>query len=487
MKIKLIYPKIREVISYKYASKFMGIKSSAVPLALPTLAALTPGGFDLEIVDENNKAINFEKKVDLVAITFNTHNAKGAYEIADEYKKRGVKVIMGGIHASMLPHETVKHCESVVVGEAELLWTKILEDFKNSSLKSVYTSEGFIDLNDSPTPRWNLINSNKYFWIPVQGSRGCPKDCEFCLDPRHFGRKVRMKSVEKVIEEIKALKRTKHLRSIVFGDYNFFNDLTYVKKLTDFMRKEKITNWMVFGKIEDGAKDEILQLLGQSGCNLLNVGIESISEKSLSALGRKAHSVDEIKKLINNIRSFGLDVFPGFMFGSDNDTPSIFRETVDFINETNLLFPQINILQPYPGSKLYERLKSEGRLLYGEEWEKYDRYKVCFKPKQMTVEELQEGYNLVVKEVFSFDALYSRLNALMKLGFYDDLFFEKQVPSYIKRKMFRIVTRLIPYFLKDRDIKNFVLKCINNKISTHAMWTAVSYQNSYKEQLLGRF
>lgn len=481
MKVKLVYPKIKEVVSFDLANKILGIKSSAIPLAIPTLAALTPNSFEVVIEDENIKPLSYDDDSDLIAINYNTHNAKRAYEVAQEFKMRNKTVIMGGIHASMMPQEALRHSDAVVVGEAENLWPSALNDFDRGELKSIYKSNECIEFANPVIPRWDLINTRRYFYIPIQISRGCPHNCEFCLDSKYYGRQVRIKPVEHVIKELDFIYENEKSRPIIFVDYNFLYDLPYLEKITRHLEMLKLKNWMVFGTIGIGREPSILELLAKGGCSIINVGIESVSQESLNILGRKTYKASELKDLVENIRSYGLDVYAGFMFGSDADTPNIFEETVNFINEMNIFLPQINILQPYPGSDLYNRLKEGNRLLFGEQWEKYDRQKVCFKPNNMSIEQLQEGYNWTVKKLFSYDSIFDRLNWLLKSGFYTQAKFEEQAPNYFVRYASMTLTKLLPLFTADRGLKQFLKLCNLQPIkpSLQALLIAIGYHRSY--------
>lgn len=481
MKIKLVYPKIKEPFSFDLTNRLLGIKSSAIPLAIPTLAALTPDNFDVTIENENVKAIRYKDDVDLIGITYNTHNAKRAFEICKRFKRYNKTVIMGGIHASMMPDEALRHCDAVVVGEAEKLWLSAINDFERGKLKPIYESSERIGLDRLIVPRWDLIDTRQYLYIPIQISRGCPHNCEFCLDSKYYGRNVRTKPVEHVIEEINFIYENEKTRPIMFADYNFLYDATYLSQITRHMAKLGLQNWIVFGHIGIGNDDEALSLLAEGGCSIINVGIESVSQASLDILGRRTYRADKLEDLINNIRSYGIDVFAGFIFGSDADTPEIFEETVDFINRTNIFLPQINILQPYPGSDLYNRLKKENRLLFGEKWEKYDRNTVCFRPKRMSTEQLQEGYNWTIKKLFSYDSLFDRLNRLLREGFYTREKFVKQIQSHLIKGLSIALPKLLPFFTRDQGLKHFLKLCNLQPVkpNLHAILVAIGYHRGY--------
>ena len=485
MKIKLVYPYIKEVVTFDLATKIMGIKSSAIPLAVPTVAALTPDRFEVDIVDENVKPLDYDDDSDLIGINYNTHNAKRAYEVAGEFKRRNKTVVMGGIHASMMPEEALQHGDAVVVGEAENLWPSAINDFDNGKLKPIYKSSECIDLASSAIPRWDLINMSRYFYIPIQISRGCPHNCEFCLDSKYYGRQIRLKPVEQVIKELDFIYENEKSRPIIFGDYNFLYDLPYLEKVTRHLETLKFKNWMVFGTVGIGREPGILELLAKGGCSHINVGIESVSQESLDTLGRKTYKASELKELIENIRSYGLEIYAGFILGSDADTPDIFEETVNFIDQMNIFLPQMNILQPYPGSDLYNRLKASNRLLFGEQWEKYDRHKVCFKPNNMSIEELQEGYNWTVKKLFSYDSLFKRLNHSLEKGFYTRAKFDAQIQNYFLKYASRTITKLLPLFTPDQKLKQFLKRCNRQPIkpSLQALLVAIGYHRSYASHL----
>lgn len=245
MKLKLIFPKgqTHNFWDLKFSAKISGRKYAGIPLSLPTVAALTPKDIDIEIIDENVEPIDFNDRVDLVGISFFTAFANRAYEIADEFRKRGVAVVFGGIHASALPKEALQHADSVVVGEAEDVWGSLIQDFREGELKNIYTSQNYPDLKNSPIPRWDLVKVNNYTFNSVQSSRGCPFDCEFCSVKSFLGQECRFKQLSSVLKEIEHLHNLNYKKGIVFADDNILSDKRYTKDLVSSLIKIGIKNW----------------------------------------------------------------------------------------------------------------------------------------------------------------------------------------------------------------------------------------------------
>jgi len=418
MRVTLISPKnlYRHFWDLKISAKLTGKKYGGnPPLALPTIAALTPPDVDVKIIDENVEPINFDEKVDIVGITFMTPLAPRAYQIADEFKKRGATVVLGGIHVSMLPEEAIQHADAIVIGEAENIWEELIVDFQKAKLQKIYKCEQRPDLKDSPIPRWDLLKKDAYNIYPVQTSRGCPFDCDFCAVKAFMGGKYRHKPIENVIKEVQTLQDiTNNTKSIFFCDDNINADTQYAKALFHALIPLGIRYWWGQASIKVAKDEELLSLMYKSGCRQLFIGLESISPQTIKLFGKdKVNKVEEYKEAIEIIHSHGIAVFGSFILGSDYDDEGIFEETVKFIEDSNIAFSMINILTPFPGTRLYQRLEDEGRILH-KDWEKYNSNQVCIKPKLMSSETLQNGHNWVLRRIYSFDSLYERLRNLWK-------------------------------------------------------------------------
>ena len=418
MKIRLIFPKgqSHNFWDLRFSAKLSGKKYSGIPLSLPTLAGLTPKDIEVEIIDENIEPIDFNDKVDLVGISFFTAFANRAYEIADEFKKKGVKVVLGGIHASFLPQEALRHADSVIIGEAEGVWDHLLDDFENNKLQPLYYCKDEIDISNSPIPRWDLVNLDYYNFFSIQATRGCPFDCEFCSVKSFFGKKFRFKPIDNVIKEVRYLQNLNKKTGIVFADDNILISKQYTKELIKALINLGVKHWWCQSSIDIADHEDILELMAESGCTQIFIGLESVSQESLNSMNKgKSNKVNNYLSAINKIHSYGISVFGSFILGSDGDSEDIFKKTVEFINEANIAFALVGILVPFPGTRLFDRLKKENRLLH-EDWTKYNGETVCFKPKLMSTKTLQDGHKWVLEKLYSYESLSKRLDNLWKKG-----------------------------------------------------------------------
>jgi len=420
MKLELISPKnsptedSRQFWDGRFYSLLYGVnKYSSAFLALPTIAALTPKDVEVSITDENIEEIYFDKRVNLVGITCNTWLAPRAYEIADEFRKRGLTVVLGGIHPSMLPDEAIQHADAVVIGEAENVWANLVEDFRRKRIQPFYKSSEFPKLENLPIPRWDLLKNNRYFYHTIQTARGCPYNCEFCTVKAMSGGRYRYKPVRDTIKELEVLLDIEK-KLIFFVDDNLIGDRKHAKDLLRALVPLKI---VYFAQVSiDVAKDsELLSLLVESGCRKVVIGFESLLSDNLKQMGKdKSYKAEQYAENIMRIQSLGIEIQGFFIFGYDYDDEKVFDKTVNFIKSTNLALPNFSILTPLPGTRLFRRFDREGRLLYND-WRKYDARHVCFKPKLMSPEALQNGYNWAMREVSSYEAIFERLRGIWNL------------------------------------------------------------------------
>ncbi|MFH1853931.1 MAG: radical SAM protein [Candidatus Omnitrophota bacterium] len=424
MKIALIYPKgaffgtnrkllefWEEVkkISQGHLWSAFGIWSG-FSIGLLVIAALTPKNFRIKLIDENYENIDFNERYDLVGISFMTQQAQRAYEIAGKFRSRGIKVVLGGIHATVLSEEAKQHCDSVVIGEAENVWQQLLADFEKGRLKEYYRSESMVDITRSPIPRCDLLNPAYYRVAWIQASRGCPRDCEFCAASNVFGHRYRHKTVSQIEKEIIAIKKIWNNIIIGFADDNMLVDRVYAERLIKRIARHNI-RWFVQTDISVAEDDKLLKLLSESGCMMLFVGFESTNKQSLTAIdktGWKRRQFDNYKGYIEKIQSYGMGVLGAFILGLDTDDESIFNKTSDFILDNHLYGAQVTVLTPLPGTRLRERLKKENRILTNP-WSDYSLTTVAFIPKNMTVDELQDGLLGVYKSVYNKEANMDRL------------------------------------------------------------------------------
>lgn len=381
-------------------------------LALHILAALTPPDIALTVVDEQIKDIDFNKEYDLAGISIMTANAPHGYKIAQRLKEKGTKIVFGGIHASILPDEALKYGDAVVIGEAEGIWKTVLEDFKNNQLKKIYRPAPF-DLSKSPLPRRDLKLEPVILGLKWPGfftTRGCPYNCEFCSVSDVFGKKVRHLSVAHVIKDIE------NAGSKIFLnlDDNVVGNPKYAKELFRALAPLKI-QWGGQSTINITHDRELLKLCYSSGCRGLFIGVESVSKKGSSKFQKTLKTMQENIDAVKIIQDAGILFHPSFVFGLDEDTFDIFEDTLAYLYRARITTATFNILTPYPGTRLYQRLKDEGRLLT-EDWSKYNHSTVVFKPKNMSVEQLIAGYHLLKKEFYSISNICKRIARLSDIA-----------------------------------------------------------------------
>lgn len=412
MKLALINPKGSSLSQDREFKEFWENSSdldtykflwSGFSIGLLTIAALTPKSFDdIDMIDENFDSINFNKKYNLVGISAMTQQILRAYFIADKFRQQGIKVVIGGIHATVLPKEVKDHADAVLIGEAEEIWPKLIEDFNNDQLKPFYKNEKPPNLKKTPVPRYELLNKENYKTIWVQTTRGCPHNCEFCAASKIYGKVYRTKLINKIIEEIKLIKKIWQNPQISFADDNMFVNKEFSIKLLKEIKKFNI-RWLAQTDISISNDDRFLSFLKDCGCKTLFIGFESIIGKSLFAINSNHWKFKYLKyypKAIEKIQSKGIGVIGAFIIGFDTDDHTVFKKTTKFILDNKLYGAQVSILTPLPGTKLRERLESEGRVI-SNNWSKYTAWDVNFLPAKLKADELQEGILEVNKIIYS--------------------------------------------------------------------------------------
>lgn len=387
MKLTLIKPNIGRREHSLYVDE-----GRMEPLQLGILAALTPPGIEVVMYDDRMETIPYDEPTDLVAITVETFTARRAYEISAEFRRRGVKTVMGGMHAMLIPEEVMEHCDSVIVGDAEPVWETMLNDLKKGKLKPRY------DVVQPTCPQINVITRRDIFegkgYLPItllQFSRGCSHKCSFCASSVYFKARHYCRPVEDVIKEIKSQKR----RLLFFVDDNIVCDHAKAKELFRALIPLKI-RWVSQGSMDMLHDEELMRLMVKSGCLGLVIGFESISPESVSEMNKgtnKKGSSEMYKWEIEQLREWGLQTWAAFTVGHDSDTLESIRATCDFAIKNKFTFAAYNILMPYPNTPLYERLEREGRLLYDGKWWLHEEYRFNYAsivPKNMTADELTE-------------------------------------------------------------------------------------------------
>lgn len=374
------------------------------PLNLLMIASLTPPDAEVKILDENIDAIDYGMPVDLVGIGANTSEINRAYEICDRFRTRGVCVVMGGIHASSLPDEAATRADSVVIGEAEGLWEKVIEDFRKGTLARFYKHETFPDISNLVFANRSILNKKRYLTTNViQFSRGCPHRCFFCSVTEFFGHTFRVRDEDQVIKEIKSMDG----KFLIFVDDNLFGNPRYAKSLLKKMIPLK-KKWVSQCTLQFAENTQLLELASASGCMGMFIGIESISEASIKT-SHKPINPNRYKEMIGRILDYGIGIEGSFVFGFDNEDTSIFERTLEFIMKIRLPAATFSILTPYPGTKLREKLLAEGRII-DKNWEHYDGTHTVFRPAKMTPEVLEEGRSWIKQAFYSYANIYKRIN-----------------------------------------------------------------------------
>ena len=397
----------------KNGETYLFNKGLLPPLALMYLAAHTPEGVEVRVIDESIERIDFSDVPDLVGISTLSSTAPRGYEIARQYRLRGAKVVMGGIHASMLPEEALEHADSVVVGEAESTWSTVVADAEAGRLEPIYKQDGFIDFKRPLHPRRDVINP-KRFWSAnaVQTARGCPHNCNFCSVTVFNGHRVRMRDVDNVLAEVEALPRTNKLirkKIVPFVDDNIAASPKRAKELFKALVPMKI-GWGSQASITIANDEELVALAAESGCMFLFIGLETMSPASLEEMGKDQNKVEEYAEALRMLKKYGINVMGAFMFGFDTDGESAFSDTLKFAVDNKIQVAQFANLTPWPGTRLYEQLLNENRLeprfWMDPEW----CGRVVFKPKLMSAEELKENTEGVLRSFYSYRTILKRMS-----------------------------------------------------------------------------
>lgn len=400
MKIKLIQPAmLKRPMDTKLKTRM------SPSLALLTIAKLTPKEHEVIIVNENVEKIDFNEPVDLVAITVTVDVMNRAVEISKEFQSRGVTVIAGGIHITADPEGTVNSFDVISVGMAERVWTKILKDKENNSLMKIYYDMENIAGKEIVSPDYDIIDKNKYLYTNIiSTSRGCPFQCDFCYNScKNVLKTYINRSVEDVIKDINTLK-TRH---IMFIDDNFIGNPKWTKELLKEIKPRKLKwNAAVTSNIVD--MPELLDEMKEAGCQSLFIGFESINSKSLESVHKVQNSVNRYEKLVDEVHKRGIMINASFVFGLDEDDGSIFKSTLEWIVKNKIETVTSHILTPYPGTKLYKALLAENRIV-DFNLARYNTASVVYKPKNMTAEELYNGYLWIYKEMYTFKNIIKRL------------------------------------------------------------------------------
>lgn len=395
------------------------------PLPAATVAGLTPKGVEVRFYDDRMETIPFDESTDLVAMSIETYTAKRAYQIASEFRRRGVPVVMGGFHASLCPDEAAIYAEAVVIGEAEGIWPTVIDDARHGRLQKFYRATSRPPLSDLRPDR-SIFRGKRYLPIGlVEAGRGCHFKCDFCAVQTVFSSSQTRRPIDQILDEVRAMKDTKKL--FFFVDDNITSNLSQAKEFFRALIPLKI-RWVGQSSINAAHDEEFLDLLVQSGCQGVLIGFESLNPANLAAMNKTFNTArGGFAKALANLRKHRIRVYGTFVFGYDGDTTASFEKTVDFAEEHAFYIAAFNHLTPFPGTPLYRRLQDESRLLYDAWWldDNYSYNRIPFTPRGMSGEELQGGCLSARRRFYSwksilrrgFDAV-NRANGFMWRNFY---------------------------------------------------------------------
>jgi radical SAM superfamily enzyme YgiQ (UPF0313 family) len=391
-------------------------------LTLPQIAALTPDDIEIELINETIQDIPWETDANLVGVSGMGVGLIRAIQIADEFRRRGKQVVMGGMMATLAAEQCLEHCDSLVFGEAEGIWSQVVNDARLGRLEKTYKAAELDDLSDLPVPRFDLIPKKKIgFWLPVQAGRGCPYHCDFCSITSFYNGVYRTRPLDQVARDIEAI-ITLGIHKILLLDDNIGADPVFATDLFRMLKEFKI-QWMTQCSLTIARRPDLLNLAAESGCVCMSFGLETIKQSNLATVNKSFLNVDEYESAIKEIRSAGIDVSTEMMLGMDEDDPDVFEETIDFLVRNRISVARLYIITPIPGTPLYERWKVQGRI-FEDDWSRYTGGNVVFHPKKMSAQELQEKYWLTYERLYSLGNLFKRFFLKKRIkGFLIPLFF----------------------------------------------------------------
>jgi radical SAM superfamily enzyme YgiQ (UPF0313 family) len=375
-------------------------------LGLLTLAGMTPTKIDvqyLEVRDVNREEL--PRDFDAVAISSLTATAREAYALAARFRQIGTRVILGGLHATLVPSEAGQHADSIVIGEGESVWPQVIIDLERDQLKPIYDARlRPFDLAHAPMPRFELLESGRYPRFTVQTQRGCPWRCEFCAASIRISSTFKVKPVGKVIAEIRRLKELWRNPFIEFADDNTFVNRTHARQLMRAIAREHV-RWFTESDLSIAQDSELLRVIREAGCAQVLIGFESPSRTALNGIEQKtnwkARQFDNYCRAVEAIQSHGITVNGCFVMGLDGAGPESFDAVYNFVRASGLFDVQITFMTPFPGTPLYERLHAAGRILEDGAWERCTLFDINFRPQQMTAAELENGFKELGRRLYA--------------------------------------------------------------------------------------
>lgn len=413
--VRVVDPKLREIGLTLPGFVERGKVIASLPsLGLLTLAALCPTDWEpsyVEIDELGPDAANeiTGMKPDLVAISSLSARVDDAYALAEAIQRAGIPVVIGGLHATVLPDEALRHATAVVAGDGELAWQRVLADAAVGKLAGIYKNQGYCFADGDPVPRYDLLDVEKYNRLTLQASRGCPLDCSFCAASRLLG-PPRRKPISQIRRELEAILRIWPRPFIELADDNTFLANRWSAELLDLFSEYRI-KWFTETDISIADKPNLLDKLADSGCVQVLIGLESAVPESLATVdprGWKRRRMERYAESVARIQTAGVSVNGCFVLGFDQDGPEVFEETLAMIGQLDLAEVQLTILTPFPGTSTYAQLRQQKRLFFDRFWDKCTLFDLTFRPKRMSAEEFHAGFLWLVRQVYSQQATAAR-------------------------------------------------------------------------------
>lgn len=376
------------------------------PLTLTTLAALAPSELDVkfELYDEGIGEVPLDLDADLIGMTVITGSSMRAYELAAHFRRRGIKVVLGGPHVTLVPDEAQKNADAICTGYAEESWPALLRDFSTGAMRPRYSQAPDFKLTNIPFPRRELLDGRRFLTQAVfEATRACGHECEFCVSPSAWGRKQFQKPVDHIVADIRRV----GARRIIFIDLNLISDRHYARELFEALTPLRV-RWFGLSTSLIGRDPALMELMARSGCAGLLIGFETVTDQGLKDINKRFNDPALYRSLISDLHRLGISIQGCFVFGNDHDDLDVFAKTADFVNDTGIDLPRFAILTPFPGTPLHRRLDKEGRILT-RNWQLYDGQHVVFQPRNMSPRELQDGHERAWKQVYSYRAIARRL------------------------------------------------------------------------------
>ena len=433
-------------------------------LTLSMIAALTPPEHEIQVVEEvYGEVVNFDGDYDVIGISIMTQTCIRGYEIANEFKKRDKIVVFGGIHATSMPEEAIRYGDAVVIGEAEGLWDIVLEDIKHKRLKSFYKLDKLPDLQNYVMPRRDLIkcSSGRFSIAPIETTRGCPYNCDFCSVSRFFGTRQRHKAIHHIITDIESCKE----KNLFFLDDNITGDKRFAKELFREMIPLKRI-WVGQASIQVANDPELMRLAYKSGCRALLIGFESMSDSGINQYRKTLKTINENVMAVKKLQDNGIMTMASLIFGLDSDTKDIFDVAHDFLTRSKAAFFQACVMTPYPGTPVFARLRAEGRILT-DDWTRFDASKVIIRPENISPEELLDGYNKIKWHFYSNRSILHRSFPNIKNGFLEALLYFSLNKGYQKKNnpsVFSQVYQNHPDSPVDFDVARYIEPIIKQPV-----------------------